>query len=63
MSKPPDGSVYVGDGVYAKVDSLGVWLCTFDGYSVTNRIYLEFEILQSILRLCQADNDNDNEDA
>ena len=36
---------YLGDGVYAGLYSGILWLCTYDGYRITNIIALEQEVL------------------
>ena len=41
---------YLGDAVYADVDPLGgVVLTTEDGIMATNRIVLEFEVMDALL--------------
>lgn len=39
---------YIGDGVYAEYDGVGVVLTTENGISVTNRIVLEHEVLSEL---------------
>ena len=39
---------YLGDAVYADHDGFGLVLTTEDGYSATNRIYLEPEVLRAL---------------
>ena len=41
---------YLGDGVYACTDQYGIILTTEDGISVTNEIYLEPDVVISLLR-------------
>ena len=53
MDKPPEGSVYIDDGVYAFPAEYGVWLYVFDGYHVTDRVHLEPEMIHDVLRLWQ----------
>lgn len=40
---------YLGDAVYADHDGFGLILTTEDGYSVTNRIVLEPEVVMSLM--------------
>ena len=42
---------YIGDGVYAIYDGYGVWLHANDLHDPTDKIYLEPEMLMSLLRL------------
>jgi hypothetical protein len=39
---------YIGDGAYAEWDGDCIILTTSNGISITNRIVLEFEVLQSL---------------
>jgi hypothetical protein len=39
---------YLGDAVYAEYDGYYLVLTTEDGESITNRIYLEPEVLQAL---------------
>lgn len=39
---------YLGDGVYANFDGYNIVLTTEDGYSETNRIVLEWEVLKEL---------------
>ena len=41
---------YLGDGAYVQFDGYGIDLTTEDGYSVTNRIYLEPEVWAALVR-------------
>lgn len=63
MNKPPEGSQYIGDGVYALADQFGVLLYTYDGYEVTNAIYLEADSIRTITRLWQAQFEQRDPDA
>lgn len=40
---------YLGDGVYAIFDGYGIWLHANDHEHPTDRVYLEPEVLQSLL--------------
>jgi hypothetical protein len=40
--------MYLGDSVYAESDGNIILLTTEDGVAVTNRIYLEPEVLQAL---------------
>jgi hypothetical protein len=40
---------YIGDGCYAEWDGFGINLTTENGRDVTNRIYLEPEVLQALI--------------
>jgi len=40
---------YIGDGVYAVFDGRGIWLTTEDGIVATDAIYVEPEVLVSLL--------------
>ncbi len=48
-----DQKVYIGDGVYAEYDGLGVWLTT-ERENGEHRIYLEPQMLDSIHDLITA---------
>jgi hypothetical protein len=51
MESRSDSKSYLGDGVYGAVDGFGsIILTTEDGISVTNRIVLEPEVLDTFLR-------------
>ena len=39
---------YIGDGVYALFDGMGVWLHANDHANPTDRIYLEPEVVNSL---------------
>ena len=41
---------YLGDGVYAKYDGMGVWLTAENGYGVVNQIYIEDTIFYELKR-------------
>lgn len=41
---------YLGDAVYVEDDGYGLILTTEDGYSVTNRIYIEPSVYESLER-------------
>ena len=41
---------YLGDGVYAAFDGLGVWLTAENGAEATDSIYLESEVLIELRR-------------
>ena len=43
-------AVYLGDGVYAYFDGTHVVLTTEDGIRATNTIYLEREVIKSLLQ-------------
>lgn len=51
MNKPPEGSVYIGDGVYAYIANYGIWLYAFDGYAVTDSILLEPEVFHALIKM------------
>jgi hypothetical protein len=40
--------IYLGDGVYAKKDQFGVWLHANDHLNPTDKIYLEWGILEML---------------
>jgi len=42
--------VYLGDGVYAEYDGVSIILTTENGICTTNRIYLEYEIIDGLNR-------------
>lgn len=44
---------YLGDGVYASFDEIGVWLHANDHEHPTDRIYLEDRIIEELCRLYQ----------
>ena len=44
---PPDTKVYLGDGVYAEWDGMGVWLTT-ERAAGEHRIYLEPPMVKSL---------------
>jgi hypothetical protein len=41
---------YLGDGVYAELDDGRVLLTTEDGFTTTNAIYLEPEVIAALRR-------------
>jgi len=41
---------YLGDGVYAIFDGFGIWLHANDHENPTDRVYLEPEIFQALIR-------------
>lgn len=48
---------YLGDAVYYKSDGYGVTLTTENGYTETNRIYLEPEVIGALLKALGGDFD------
>ena len=52
MSKMPDGRPveYIGDGVYAIYDKIGIWLHANDHLNPTDRVYLEESVLNNLLK-------------
>lgn len=46
---------YLGDGVYVEWSMESLVLTTEDGIEVTNRIYLEPEVYQSLIQFVQAE--------
>ena len=48
--KEDSKKVYLGDGAYADFDGYGIILTTEDGISIQNTIYLEPEVLNSLLK-------------
>jgi len=47
---PRERMDYLGDGVYAIYDGYGIWLHANDHLNPTDRIYLEWEVLESLNR-------------
>ncbi len=47
--KPTLDKEYIGDGVYAKDDGYHIILTTEDGYTATNTIILEPEVIESLI--------------
>jgi len=43
-----NSKTYLGDGVYAEIVDGSVLLTTEDGISVTNKIYLELEVVDAL---------------
>ena len=43
-----EGWVYIGDGVYIKIDTMGVWLHANDHRFPTDKIYLEWEVYDNL---------------
>lgn len=41
---------YLGDGVYAIFDGYGIWLHANDHRDPTDRIYLEPQVLQALMK-------------
>ena len=41
---------YLGDGLYAKYDGLGIWLMANDHKEPTDKVYLEPSVHQAFLR-------------
>lgn len=57
---------YIGDGVYIEYDNYGVILTTENGIEVTNKIYLEAEVLNNLneyLKMMFNTNQMSNKDA
>lgn len=52
MRKPNEWT-YLGDGVYALFDGLGVWLHANSHDQPTDRIYLEAEVLDALDDFCR----------
>lgn len=51
MTEPAKTKEYVGDGVYIDTDyDGGIVLTTENGVSTTNTIYLDYEVVISVLR-------------
>jgi hypothetical protein len=46
----PEQKAYLGDGVYVATCELGLELTTENGISVTNRIVLEPEVYEALVR-------------
>jgi len=44
---------YLGDGVYAAFDGIGVWLTAEDGMTATDAIYVEPAVLDELARFYQ----------
>jgi len=44
---------YLGDAVYADIGAYGITLTTEDGISATNTIYLEPEVIASLLKFLE----------
>ena len=42
--------VYLGDGVYAMYDGMGVWLHANDHLNPTDRVYLEEDVLAKLFK-------------
>lgn len=45
---------YLGDGVYADTNGFHIILTTSNGIEITNRIYLEAEVIEALLRYLKA---------
>lgn len=41
---------YLGDGVYAVFDGYGIWLHANDHKSPTDRVYLEPQVMEALVR-------------
>lgn len=55
MTDPYEYADYLGDGIYARFDSDGIWLTT-DSHrreEAENRIYLEPAVLSALGRFCE----------
>ncbi|KKM75039.1 hypothetical protein LCGC14_1394180 [marine sediment metagenome] len=52
MKKLPNGQPvsHLGDGVYAIHDGFGIWLHANDHENPTDKIYIEPEVLEALLR-------------
>ena len=46
-----EGWVYLGDGVYAKFDGMGIWLHANSHDRPTDRIYLELPVWSGLKRM------------
>lgn len=45
--------VYLGDGVYAEHDPLGIVITTENGIRITNRIVLELEVFSNLIKFVE----------
>lgn len=52
---------YLGDGVYADHDGYHIILTTENGIETTNTIYLDSQVLNSLLKLIEALKPNDDD--
>ena len=49
-----ENSDYVGDGAYAHKDKMGrLWVFTYDGQNILDKICLENDVFESLLRFYQ----------
>ena len=44
---------YIGDGVYVDFDGCGIWLYANDFDEPTDKIYLEQEVLEALIRFSE----------
>lgn len=48
LSSMPSNAEYIGDGVYCWYDGYHLWLVTYDGYKVTNRVALDNHVMYAL---------------
>ena len=53
MEMTEQNSRYIGDGVYAGFDGFGIWLYANSHDHPTERIYLEPEVYQQLVRFVE----------
>lgn len=53
MEMTTENSEYIGDGVYAGYDGMGIWLYANSHDHPTERIYLEPQVLDSLIRFAK----------
>jgi len=53
MEMTKENSDYIGDGVYAGFDGEGIWLYTGSHDYPDNRVYLEPQVLDSLIRFAK----------
>ena len=50
----PKDKLYIGDGVYLEIESYQIILTTENGRETANLIYLDFEVLRSLIHVLKS---------
>ena len=53
MEMTKENSEYIGDGVYAGYDGMGIWLYTGSHDVPDNRVYLEDFVFDALIRFAE----------
>lgn len=53
MEMTTENAEYIGDGVYAGYDGMGIWLHANSHDEPTDKIYFELQVLDSLIRFAK----------